>query len=88
MKKTTYKSFSMRLYFCVCITTIILFSCSNDNKMTSSKNNVVVCNGNYSLRYHNNKSCKGLKNCKGGIEEITLEKAIQLGRTPCSKCCR
>lgn len=47
---------------------------------------VYVCGGRYAKRYHNDEYCKGLQNCKGGIEIMTIEEAEALGKTPCGYC--
>jgi len=47
---------------------------------------VYICDGKYSKRYHSSPTCRGLDNCKGGVEKVTLEQAIKMGRTPCHVC--
>lgn len=47
---------------------------------------VYVCKGKYSKRFHNDMDCKGLMNCRGGIEIMTIEEAEDLGKTPCGYC--
>lgn len=50
---------------------------------TADIQKVFICTGNYSKKYHLQKNCKGLNNCKGEIEEVTLEQAKKLRRTLC-----
>lgn len=50
------------------------------------KSKVYICNGPYSKRYHKTENCKGLYNCSSSIEETTIEKAKDRGRTPCDYC--
>lgn len=47
---------------------------------------VYVCNGKSAKRYHMDRYCKGLRNCRSGISEISLEEAMEY-RTPCKICC-
>ncbi|MBB3124537.1 hypothetical protein FHS04_002060 [Mesoflavibacter sabulilitoris] len=50
---------------------------------TSDEKSVYICNGNYSKKYHYNKSCRGLSNCKSTISEVSLSKAKNKGRKIC-----
>lgn len=54
--------------------------------LTSCSDNVYVCMGNYSRRYHKTESCKGLRRCGGKIEKVSKEKADSMFRTPCHIC--
>ncbi len=47
---------------------------------------VYVCKGKSAKRYHASSRCKGLKNCKSGMEKVTLDKAKKMGRTACRIC--
>lgn len=47
---------------------------------------VYICTGGYATKYHRNKKCKGLDNCKGRIIEIPKSEAMKKGRTPCKLC--
>jgi len=47
---------------------------------------VYICTGKSSKRYHKTDECRGLDNCSGDIKLITIEKAKQMGRTPCRVC--
>src|SRR5687767_1059554 len=51
----------------------------------AQSNEVIICNGKYSERYHS-RVCSGLNNCRGGLEKVTLKKAKELRRTPCITC--
>ena len=44
---------------------------------------VWLCKGPASKRYHFTKKCRGLANCSTPLEEVTLERAQELGRTLC-----
>ncbi len=44
---------------------------------------VYICTGKYSKRYHYNKNCRGLSNCKGEIKRVYLNEAKHKGRTLC-----
>ncbi len=48
--------------------------------------NVIICNGKHSKRYHSTSNCDGLSNCKGGLSTVTLQTAQGLGRTACKIC--
>lgn len=47
---------------------------------------VYICVSKRAKRYHCNKNCKGLRNCKHEIKTITLEVAQKRGLTPCKLC--
>jgi Na+-transporting NADH:ubiquinone oxidoreductase subunit NqrB len=47
---------------------------------------VYICTGGSSKKYHANKNCRGLKNCSGQIRQISVKKAIDMGRTACKIC--
>ena len=47
---------------------------------------VTICNGKYSIKYHSSTTCRGLNNGRGGLSEVTLAKAVSIGRTPCLLC--
>ncbi len=47
---------------------------------------VFVCTGKRSHAYHSNKECFGLSSCSGDIVVLTMEEAIEEGRTPCHFC--
>lgn len=61
---------------------ISMISCNQNGEK------VIVCTGKYSKRYHSSVLCKGIKNCKGSIKMITLNKAIESGKTACGYCYR
>ena len=44
---------------------------------------VYICTGKSSKKYHYNKSCRGLSNCKASIKKVDLETAKEFGRTLC-----
>ena len=48
--------------------------------------NVYICTGGSSKRYHCDPDCKGLSRCSGEIEEVSEEEAEDMGRTPCKIC--
>ena len=47
---------------------------------------VYICTGGSSKRYHSHPDCTGLNNCQGSIRQISLQKAREMGRTPCQRC--
>lgn len=50
---------------------------------SSTFSSVYICTGNYSKKYHYNKNCRGLSNCKATIESVSLQEAKDLNRTLC-----
>lgn len=55
-------------------------------KSAGSSDNVYICTGGSSRRYHCAPDCKGLSRCSGEIEEISEDEAEDMGRTPCKIC--
>jgi hypothetical protein len=56
---------------------LLLYSCSD---------NVYVCTGPMSKKYHNTENCYGLRRCSSKIEKISIEKAERMNRMPCKFC--
>lgn len=88
------KIFGFILVVC-CITLCV--SCGGDNKKGVADNNVsnetrtstetvFVCNGGHATKYHCNRNCSGLGNCRGAVVEMTEDQAQGMGRTRCKKC--
>lgn len=48
--------------------------------------NVYICNGGSSKKYHKIEKCRGLSNCSTKIEKIKKDAAIKKGRTACKIC--
>jgi len=48
-----------------------------------STDNVYICKGKSSKKYHLKKKCRGLSNCSTDISEVSLEAAKKLGRGLC-----
>lgn len=48
--------------------------------------NVYICTGPQSHRYHKTSSCPGLSRCSCDVEKVSLEQAKEMGRTECGKC--
>lgn len=80
---------------------ILMVSCSSSSKKSADvepenkesvvksavySDNVYICTGGSSKRYHCDPDCKGLSRCSGEIEEISEEEAEDMGRTPCKIC--
>lgn len=49
---------------------------------------VFIVESQSSKCYHMDKDCWTLKNSHKNLKVVTLEKAIEMGKRPCSKCCR
>ena len=82
-------------------TIILMASCSSSSKKSDevepekkesvaksadSSDNVFICTGESSERYHCDRDCRGLSRCSGEIEEVSEEEAEDMGRTPCKIC--
>ena len=79
---------------------ILMASCSSSSKKSAiepekkeysvrsadSSDNVFICTGESSERYHCDRDCRGLSRCSGEIEEVSEEEAENMGRTPCKIC--
>lgn len=72
-------------------------SCGSKNNSTSSLYGfanlgdddgeyVYICTGPYSKKYHKTEDCQWLGSCSEEIEEVPLEEAEDMGRTPCKGC--
>ncbi len=47
---------------------------------------VLICNSKSSYAYHN-KYCRGLKQCKSDVREVSVEQAKKMGKgKPCGYC--
>ena len=57
----------------------------NTGKETSF-GSVYICTGETSTKYHRDHDCRGLYRCSGEIEEVSVEEAEDMGRTPCKIC--
>lgn len=47
---------------------------------------VWICLGRSSHAYHSTDECYGIQACRGEIEQVSLEEALDMGRTPCHYC--
>lgn len=78
----------------LCLISVVLslsiVSCRSHHKRASVPSSpnakVWICTGESSERYHAYSDCKGLSNCRTNIEEISLQEAESMGRTPCRIC--
>lgn len=88
-------------YTLLFVSIILMASCSSSSKKSADvepekkesvvksagySDNVYICTGGSSRRYHCDPDCKGLSRCSGEIEEIIEEEAEDMGRTPCKIC--
>lgn len=55
---------------------------------TLNPGEVFVIESSTSKCYHMDKGCWGLKNASHRLKIVTLEEAEQMGKRPCSKCCK
>ena len=52
----------------------------------SKSDSVYICTGPYAKAYHNDSECRGILACKADIETVSINKAEDMERTPCSYC--
>lgn len=61
---------------------------SEQIKQESPHDCVYVCTGCSAKRYHSVEFCEGLSSCGGDILEMSIDEAVNHGRTPCRMCVR
>lgn len=52
----------------------------------AKKQDVYICTGGQSKRYHSTDECIGLSKCSRDIKKISIDEAKDLKRTPCGYC--
>lgn len=57
-----------------------------DNDYINDDDDVYVCTGEYSKKFHKSIHCEGLENCSGSIEKITAYEAHDCWYSPCGYC--
>lgn len=62
---------------------VLLLVLTSFQVSVNSDTKVYICMGKGSKKYHYRKNCRGLSNCSTKINEVTLEKAKDMGRTLC-----
>lgn len=86
-----------RLFFIASLIVICFASCDSKPQRSSSlygfasfadeeEEMVYICTGPYSKKYHKTEDCQWLGSCSEEIEEVTLEEAEEMGKTPCKGC--
>lgn len=65
------------------ITILSLFVLLGFSGVDSSVSDVYICKGKYSKKYHYDKNCRGLSNCKADIILVDLQDAKKIGRDLC-----
>jgi len=78
----------MKRYFLIILLSLLTYSANSVSKpintKTPTETYVYICTGSYSTKYHYNKNCRGLSNCKSDIVKTSLSKAKnQYKRTLC-----
>ena len=58
---------------------VLLVSCSQNDDY----NEVYICKGPSSKKYHLNPECRGLSNCSTKTYKVELSKAKKMGRSLC-----
>ncbi len=61
-------------------------SFSDEEVEATSDEEVYICTGPSSKRYHKTSDCMGLNSCSADIRCVTIGYAEELGRTPCKRC--
>ena len=84
-RTTTIKQMKHKLIYFILGTLLSCVSCGkSSHKRVSVPTNpnakVWVCTGGSSKRYH------AYDNCSASVDEVTLEEAEMMERTPCKKC--
>lgn len=54
--------------------------------VNSVESNVYICITSKAYRYHSTISCRGLRHCGKCIRKVSLQQAVNMGRTPCKIC--
>jgi hypothetical protein len=70
-------------YFSLILFTSVLafsFSGEDDRTAVSPNTKVYICVSEGAYAYHYDKDCRGLKNCKHDIKEVTLDEAFKKGK--------
>ncbi len=77
---------------------LLLAHCGSDNNRknnnsgnmsnsSSISENVWICNGKTSKKYHSNSNCQGLRNCTHDLIEVSGKEAEEeYSRRPCKLC--
>lgn len=76
------------LLLCIILSSTTLTSCKKNksNEVEQSSEDVYICTGPQSKRYHCDEMCKGLSRCSGEIKCVTKSEAEDDGKTPCHMC--
>lgn len=67
---------------------LTLLSCgsSTTSNEDTTADDVYICTGASSRKYHVSPECKGLKRCSAEIIAVTIKEAESEGKTPCKIC--
>lgn len=83
----------MKKILLLSICALSITSCDNDPRKKYSldeydarEDYVYICTGGKSKRYHADEYCNGLRRCSGSVEEVSVDEAEDMGRTPCKIC--
>jgi hypothetical protein len=70
------------LFLCIMLFVVLSFAADQDG---SAK--VFICTGEYAYAYHKHAKCRGLKQCRAEIKQLTIAQAKELKREkPCGYC--
>ncbi len=67
---------------------VLLMMCfsSGIEESSLSDANVYICTGPNAKRYHAYRDCRGLNACSADIKSVSVQKAKNMGLTPCKIC--
>lgn len=89
----TIALFFVGTYYGICLSSIYtkdnlekIAKSSTTNEVKENVEVVYICTSGTSKRYHSDRYCSGLGRCIGEIDEVSVDEAEGMGRTPCHIC--
>lgn len=73
----------MRYFFKLFLSVSVCFLCVSSTSFEAVQSSVYICTGKYSKKYHYNKKCRGMSNCKSAVKSVSLKDAQSQGKTLC-----
>lgn len=70
----------------VMVAVCTISACAPERKQKNQSEEVYVCTGPKSTRYHKTPDCKGLSRCSADIRQMTRQEAEAKHYTPCRMC--
>lgn len=72
----------MKKWIIIIIAALTVSGCST----LDSSSTVYICTGRSATTYHSRSNCSGISTCKGSMQRVSEQEAINMGRRPCKKC--